>query len=392
MKNIDSPYNKATSEHQNVFSNRGDGSIESLETLVSCNHTVTLSEKLQKLRIFPTDEIQPPPVILSMNNQPVFSIGGISCVSGKAKSRKSFFVVCLIAALIKGKYGSLSGSLPLHKNKIILFDTEQEPYRVQRTLKRICRLVEDENPHNLIVYRLRGETTAERVKLIDWAIKSTPGTGIVFIDGIRDLLFDINSPEQATELVLDTLMPWTDAHGVHICTVLHQNKAKGNTDARGHLGTELINKSECVLSVAKHEVNTETSIVTPEQTRDKEPDSVAFYVDEAGLPVIDENYVCEAGKSREIKDPDSFKESTHDYVLREVFKKIKKPKYTELQNTLILEFKAAGIKIGAQKMRTFIQYYLNKGMLISEGKKPHVFYVINIEKVNLNGTDMHTLF
>ncbi len=43
------------------------------------------------------------------------------------------------------------------------------------------------------------------------------------IDGIRDLLTDINSPDQATEIT-DFLMKWAERFNIHIIVILHQNK------------------------------------------------------------------------------------------------------------------------------------------------------------------------
>ncbi len=373
-----------------------------------------LLSRLKKLKVDPFADIPPPPTILNMNGQPIFSINGMSIISGKAKSRKSFFVSAGIAALLKGEYGVLTGHLPVDKSRtilfnteqglkgeygvltghlpvdksrIILFDTEQEPYRVQRIMKRIENMTGDPNPKNLEIYRLRGENTNDRLTLIETALKYSKNLGIVFIDGIRDLLFDINSPEQATELVNDTFMGWTEWYKIHLCGVLHQNKAKGNTDPRGHLGTEMINKSEAIISVAKDEKNRDISIVTPEDTRDKEPEPTAFYIDESVTPVIpvfDENYIVENNDSKAPKDPDSFMDSTHEYVLKETFKKLDKPKHTELLDTLLIEFSKAGLKISNNKMRTFIQYYVNNEYLTKHGKKPHVHYILNIDKINIH--------
>ena len=59
------------------------------------------------------------------------------------------------------------------------------------------------------------------------------------IDGIRDLVYDINSPSEAT-CVISKLMQWTDEYQIHLHTILHQNKSDEN--ARGHIGTEINNK------------------------------------------------------------------------------------------------------------------------------------------------------
>src|SRR3712207_8968899 len=49
----------------------------------------------------------------------------------------------------------------------------------------------------------------ERREIIRYAIYNTPNVGLVVIDGIRDLMLDINNSTEATKLVGD-LMQWTD--------------------------------------------------------------------------------------------------------------------------------------------------------------------------------------
>ena len=62
---------------------------------------------------------------------------------------------------------------------------------------------------------------------------------------------------------------------------MHQNK--GDLNARGHLGTELVNKSETVLAIEKKE-SSDISVVSAIQCRNKEPEPFAFKIDEEGIP------------------------------------------------------------------------------------------------------------
>ncbi len=54
-------------------------------------------------------------------------------------------------------------------------------------------------------------------------LKTASNIGLVIIDGARDLLSDINSQEQGTELV-SKYMKWTELYNIHIATVIHENK------------------------------------------------------------------------------------------------------------------------------------------------------------------------
>ena len=72
---------------------------------------------------------------------------------------------------------------------------------------------------------LRKYTPKERIEIIECALATTEGIGLVIIDGVRDLLFDINAPLEATQIT-SILMRWTDEYQIHIHTILHQNKVQ----------------------------------------------------------------------------------------------------------------------------------------------------------------------
>lgn len=101
--------------------------------------------------------------------------------------------------------------------------------------------------------------------MIDYKIRNTRAVGLVIIDGIRDLMLDINNPREAT-LIVNYLMKWTEEFNLHIHTVIHQNK--GDENARGHIGTEINNKSETVLRVEKDKNDDAISTVEAVYIRD----------------------------------------------------------------------------------------------------------------------------
>ena len=88
---------------------------------------------------------------------------------------------------------------------------------------------------------LREQTPDKRKQIIGYMLENMPDVGLLIIDGIRDLMYDINSPSESTDLI-NLLMRWSSGYNLHIHTVLHLNKGDDNT--RGHIGTELNNKAE----------------------------------------------------------------------------------------------------------------------------------------------------
>ena len=215
------------------------------------------------------------------------TLGNISTVIGKAKSRKSFFVNMVVATVLKGgDFKGFRGCLPNNKRRVLYFDTEQGIYHVQLAVKRICDQVGDPKPKNLDVYPLRKFRPDKRLALIEHTIENTPDVGFVIIDGIRDLVTSINDEDQATAITSD-LMKWSEERQIHIMCVLHQNKNDSN--ARGHIGTELMNKSETVFSVTVDSVEKHISKVEAEYARNISPESFAFEVVD-NLPEIAEDF------------------------------------------------------------------------------------------------------
>lgn len=244
-----------------------------------------LAKELSKYEIKSTDEIPAPEVALKIGDAVIGTLGNILSVIGKAKSRKSFFIgMAISASITKDKVFSLiTNELPLGKERVLYFDTEQHKYDVQIALKRICTITGIKEPNNLNVYGLRAKNPIERLELIEYAVYNTPELGIVFIDGIKDLITSINDEEQAN-MIISKLMKWSEEQNILIVTVLHQNK--GDTNARGHIGTEQNNKSQTVLTVTKSPDDDMVSIVKADMCRYLEPETFAFEIDKNGIPYI----------------------------------------------------------------------------------------------------------
>jgi len=216
-------------------------------------------------------EIKEPPPLVSLAEIPLFTRGNVSSIIGKAKSRKTFLNV-----LLSQRFLSVSDDA-----KIIIFDTEMSKFHTQKTAKRIHRLMDwedDENKHDrLRVFTLRELSAKERLEFIQSAIPHfTPD--LVFIDGVRDLVVDFNSTTESSDLV-NVLMKLSSVHNCHICNIIHMNKA--DTNARGHLGSELMNKSETVINVT---ADGETSSASPEYCRNLPFEKFWFRINENGLP------------------------------------------------------------------------------------------------------------
>jgi len=238
--------------------------------------------RLPELEVRPDDPITRDHVLASIRAEygwtDLMTLGNISTLIGKAKSRKTFFMTLLVVGLVTNRNIFIKSGLE-NKN-VVIFDTEQGRYHVWKVSKRIETMVGNW-PANVKLFGLRPLSVRERIQEIENYVYLND-LDLVIIDGIRDLVTDINSAEQATEIV-GKLMKWSYEREIHICTVLHQNKADDN--ARGHIGTEIVNKSETVIQVAKAK-SKEYSVVTSVYTRGQETKEFQFKI-ENGLPVIE---------------------------------------------------------------------------------------------------------
>jgi hypothetical protein len=211
-------------------------------------------------RLQVTDTFEQPPVVLSVmqdNRESVIStLGNCSTVIGRAKSRKTFFLSLLAGLFLRNgeplpTAPQLRATLPEDKRQILYVDTEQGRFHALKVLRRIVRIAglpEDNQPENLHYLSLRPYNPDQRLRVIEYALHHLHNIGVVVIDGSRDLVFDINSPQEATTAV-SALMRWTDDLQIHLINIIHQNK--NDLHARGHLGSELTNKSESVISIEK---------------------------------------------------------------------------------------------------------------------------------------------
>ena len=209
----------------------------------------------------------------------VFTLSNFSTITGKAKSMKTTLLAFVLTSFFTQEqiYNKFYAN---YEGKILHFDTEQSKFHMHRLISFACGMAHQETqPLNFDSYCLRPYTTSERLEIIEKIIYETENIILVIIDGIRDLIKDINSADEAT-MITSKLMKWTHEKDCHICVVIHQNKGDNN-NVRGHLGTELVNKSETVFSVNK-KTGKNYSIVKCEQSRGMEFKPFGFGINNAG--------------------------------------------------------------------------------------------------------------
>lgn len=288
-------------------------------------HSMTDDEKqLEQLRITKDKQLPEMDFLFRIFGKPCFPRGELVAVTGKAKSGKTLFTSMLMACCVKDEvlqvqrpFTDVDGtwvSLPL---RCLWYDTEQSEQSTQDILKnRILRLIGNTNlthPTNhsynsdsscsenksvssmqsvvekqFDVFNVRSLHYEVRLRLFEMAVRWYR-PDLVLLDGVRDLLADINDGIMAQKIV-ERLMKLAQETGCCLVCVLHQNKGVEDRNLRGWLGTELMNKAFEVYSCEK--VKPENIFVV-EQTHTRKYDlgELLFFRMDANteLPVV-----CEA--------------------------------------------------------------------------------------------------
>ena len=264
----------------------------------------TLSPKmllLEQLRITPEKQLKPMEFLFHLYGMPCFPRRELVAITGKAKSGKTFVTSMLMACCQSRDVLAFQriGDEPL---RVLWYDTEQSDESTQDILKnRIMTLIKtttdltdstDKNSCNscnslfkksIDVFNVRGVAWKERRGLLKEAV-TRYGPDLVIVDGIRDLVNDINDGVLAQE-VMEELMQLAADQNCCIVGVLHQNKGSEDHNLRGWIGTELMNKAFEVYACEKL---LPQRVFKVEQTLTRKYDieqAMYFEVNGDGLPV-----------------------------------------------------------------------------------------------------------
>lgn len=335
-----------------------------------------LSDILSASQIKATDTYETPPQIIWIDNSTIATLGNFSASTGKAKSKKTFNVSAIVAASLAGKQVlNYRAHLPEGRRRILYVDTEQSRFHCHNVLERILRLAglpTTTDSENLDFICLREYSPAVRISVIDYALRQDKGYGLVIIDGIRDLMLDINSTGESVE-VINKMMEWSSRYNLHIHCVLHLNK--GDNNVRGHIGTEMSNKAETVLVISKNNERPSVSEVHALHIREKEFKPFAFTVNESGLPVVAEDHpLCETTRQKP-KQRTGFMELSveqHREALSAAFGDKPIRGFENMLQAMMTAYEAIGFKRGRNVMVKLLLYLTDTLKLVI--KRDKLFY------------------
>ena len=259
---------------------------------------------LEQLRITPEKELPKMEFLFRLFGKPCFPRRELVGITGKAKSGKTFVTSMLMAvgtsplppfpseARLPVAFPSGGGVLmrgaeePL---RVLWYDTEQSDESTQDILKnRIMKMVTSLPSRSggvgggFDIYNVRCVEWKQRRALLTEAVRRCK-PDLVIVDGIRDLVNDINDGVLAQEVMEELLHLATSQECCIVC-VLHQNKSGEDHNLRGWIGTELMNKAFEVYACEKLMPQ---RIFKMEQTLTRKYDigqTLYFEVGEDGLP------------------------------------------------------------------------------------------------------------
>lgn len=303
-------------------------------------------------------EVPKPELVFGMGDIPMFTKKSISVLKGMAKAGKTTVTAWITAQTINQRVN------------VLWIDTEQGLYYGSRTQYWVLQIAGIQRSEYLRFYDLKIYGPSVRIQIVNYLIEQYK-PDLVIIDGIRDLVFDINNPEEATTIAGD-LMRWAEVFDCHIMNIIHENKGNGN--ARGHLGTELINKSETVIKVFKSEDG--HTVCEPEFTRGMPFDIFAFTRDSYGIPQLSTyRHKINTGESNSRKaNPIELDPATHLMILERAFGSSEALAYSELISELMASIEYYADPIGVVKCKSYISFYTQQNYLIKEQKTSNKTY------------------
>ena len=330
-----------------------------------------------------TKEYPPPLAVINLlhngANLAFLTKKSFSLWQGKQKSKKTTGLAIAVASMIAvDKSSDLIRFECAEPGSVLFFDCEQGQSYAARTMRLVLKLANIQTSDNLIYCDLRELNPSERLEVIEAGIESTPGTKLVVIDGLVDLMVDFMDAKEGHNIIT-SILKLCSKFDIHIAGVLHQNKGQSK-DARAHVGSIASQKCEVEIMVEVDGQDRGQSVITCKESRGLPFEDFAIRWDKGELPRIVQQYIptkTAAAPKKITLLPADIDKSEHIEILKKVFKKLDKPKWAELSASLKNEINSTyGYNIADAKVRQFVAYYLNEELLYKTAKGSHSYYQV----------------
>lgn len=181
-----------------------------------------------------------------ISGRPSFQKEGIVLLNAKPKQGKSYALYAIFQTLIKNEiFDTLEPQdCP---SRCIVFDTEMSEIDLQTRIRPLYKKIGSANAAKFQVCSLLSVPKTERLTLIEDIVR-TYEPPIIAIDQVADLMDDFNSSAEAVQ-VFERLKILMTKRTVFL--VIHQNKAKDDSNSKGHAGTLAEQDATEVYSIKK---------------------------------------------------------------------------------------------------------------------------------------------
>lgn len=256
--------------------------------------------------------------ILWQKENPVFFPKTINVIQGKAGVHKSRLAETICASLLKTPESNrdlldFKRSI-LSRYAVCYVDTErnlsdQLPYSLQQIQLKAGYTIQD-HPYGFDYISLLEFAREERFEMLNMYIdhirKKFPMHLFIVLDVITDCVFNFNDTKDSMKLI-DMMNQTINRYDVTFLALIHENP--GNTDkARGHLGTEILNKASTVVQIGfeKDAENHNTNLIKVaylkcRSSKKHDPFYVQYSDTEKGLVIADLTTIQETMDSRNHK-------------------------------------------------------------------------------------------
>lgn len=243
----------------------------------------------------PGDEV----ICVKIGGKVVGSLQNIITITGKPKSRKSTVMAAILAAFISGREIFNIEAIQPEKCEIAYIDTEQSKYDLHKSMQRVKQMAGvSKLPKNLTIYQNRTLQSEGNRNFLKALVEQKKNLKIIFIDGMLDLISDMNNITEASNLLF--FLQKVIEKNILLINVLHENKATNFT--LGHIGSFLERKSQSLLRVEKDETGSTISSVYMRSDEDFYP--IHFYWNyNTGTYQMSENFVRKSSKADTIVSP-----------------------------------------------------------------------------------------
>ncbi len=249
------------------------------------------------------------PIVWQKEN-PVFFPKTINVIQGKAGVHKSRLAETICASLLKKPdcHKDLLGFKTnlLTRYAICYVDTErnlseQLPYSLQQIQLKAGYEINEE-PYGFDYISLLEFGREDRFDMLniylEHARKKFPIHIFIILDVITDCIFNFNDTKDSMKLI-DMMNQTINRHDVTFLCLIHENPGSADK-ARGHLGTEILNKASTVIQIGfeKDAQNHNTDLLKVaylkcRSSKKHEPFYVQYSDTEKGLVIADNQFVSD---------------------------------------------------------------------------------------------------